>query len=122
VISVICLQQKKKTDASISDLIFFHILLTAVLAFHVIDVFSLSWNRNLGKSTGGNFSVLLVRATSKQRKMRTEQYGLSLTIKIGPPIKNEKPRGPSKSNHKANSCEWKDQYSCEWKDQSFPAK
>jgi len=113
VISVICFQQKK-TDASISDLIFFHILLTAVFAFHVIDVFSLSWNQSLGKSTGGNFSVLLVRATSRQGKMRAEQYGLSLTVKIGPPVKNEKLRGPSKSNHKANSCEWKDQ--------SFPAK
>lgn len=41
--------------------------------------------------------------------MRAEQYGLSLTVKIGPPVKNEKLRGPSKSNHKANSCEWKDQ-------------
>jgi len=59
-----------KTDASISDLIFFHILLAAILAFHVIDVFSLSWNQNLGKSAGGNFSVLLVRAASKQGKMR----------------------------------------------------
>lgn len=50
-------KRRKLTDASISDLIFFHILLTVVLAFHVIDVFSLSWNQSLGKSTGGNFSV-----------------------------------------------------------------